>query len=215
MQDASRSGVISPAELLITERLSSRLARTKNAERELYAFRELSSAAMRDPADAIRRFLDLAIELCPSAGSSGISELETDELGEPIFRWTALAGAFAPYVGGSTPRNFSPCGLCLDRRSTILVERPGRVFTYFNDAEPAIVEGLVVPLGGSGDDPLGTIWVVSHSEETRGFDRTDAQVIENLAVQVQLTLRLARLQAAEHRVGAAPLNGDDRPSATA
>lgn len=214
MQGASRSGVISPADLLITERLSSRLARTKNAERELYAFRELSKAAMRDPAKAIQRFLDLAIELCPSAGSSGISELETDGLGEPIFRWTALAGAFAPYVGGSTPRNFSPCGLCLDRRSTILVERPGRVFSYFNDAEPEIIEGLVVPLGGPDDEPLGTIWVVSHSEQVRGFDRTDAQVIENLAVQVQLTLRLARLEDAQRALPDAPLD-DGRPSPTA
>lgn len=211
MRSSAAPDGLTPADVIITERLSSRLARTKNAERELYAFRELSKAAMRDPQEAIQRFLDLAVELCPSAGSSGLSELETGETGEPVFRWTALAGAFAPYVGGTTPRDFSPCGLCLDRGSTILVERPGRVFTYFNDAEPEIIEALVVPIGRSGEDAVGTIWVVSHAEEARGFDRTDAQVIENLAVQVQLTLRLARLQRFSDRAAIALSEHGRRP----
>jgi GAF domain-containing protein len=181
-----------PEDLLVTERLHSRLARAGDLRAELQAFRELSSLAAGDPAKAIQRFLELAIELCPSAGSSGVSELEVDSEGEALFRWTALAGEFAPYVGGTTPRDFSPCGMCLDQGRTILVERPARVFTYFNQAHVPIIEGLVVPLGGT--NPIGTIWVTSHASDVRGFDRTDAQVMEHLAAQLLLTLKLSRLE---------------------
>lgn len=187
-----RSPATSAAALLATERLHSRLARAGDLRAELDAFRELSNLAATDPGQAIQRFLELAIELCPSAGSAGLSELELDEHGELLFRWTALAGEFAPYVGGTTPRHFSPCGLCLDFGRTILLERPARLFTYFDDAHVPIVEGLVVPLGGT--NPVGTIWVASHTEDVRGFDQTDAQVMEHLAAQLLLTLKLQRLE---------------------
>ena len=81
-------------------------------------------------------------------GLLGPERAREDGRGEPVFRWDALAGAFAPYVGGTTPRRFSPCGLCLDRDATILVSRPARVFRYFEAAEPEIVEGLIVPVRG-------------------------------------------------------------------
>jgi hypothetical protein len=72
--------------------------------------------------------------------------LEEGQRGETLFRWTALAGEFGPYVGGTTPRHFSPCGLCLDRNTAILISRPARLFEYFNEASAPIVEGLIVPL---------------------------------------------------------------------
>jgi two-component sensor histidine kinase len=185
----SRVTSIEPEDLLITDRLYLRRARAPDLEAEIEAYRELSSLMGIDPDLAIRRFLDLAIELCPAAGSAGLSELATDENGEPIFRWTSLSGAFASFVGGSTPRNFSPCGLCLDNHHTILVDRPARVFAYFNDAEPAIVEGLIVPLYDTGKRPLGTLWVTSHASGAR-FDATDARVMEQLATQLVLAMKL-------------------------
>ena len=183
----------SPADLLVSDRLRTRLARAGDLRAELEAFRELSVLTARDPGGAVQRFLELAIELCPAAGSAGLSELELTSEGIPVFRWTALAGEFAPYVGGTTPRDFSPCGLCLAHRSTILLERPARVFTYFNEAHVPIVEGLVVPLYEADGEPLGTLWVTSHSEEVRGFDSTDARVMERLASQLLLSMKLQRL----------------------
>jgi two-component sensor histidine kinase len=182
---------ITPEDLLITHALYKRPARAPDLAKELEAYRELSSFMATDPQLAIRRFLELAIDLCPAAGSAGLSELVEDENGDEVFRWTALSGAFAPYEGGSTPRHFSPCGLCLDNFHTILVERPGRVFTYFNDADPEIVEGLIVPLFDTGKRPIGTLWVTSH-DSSAAFSPTDARVMEQLAVQLVLAIKLRR-----------------------
>ena len=178
-------------DLLITPQLYRREARTADLATELEAYRELSAMMTVDPVLAIQRFLDLAVELCPAAGSAGLSELSEDADGEPVFVWTSMSGAFAPFVGGTTPRDFSPCGLCLDQHHTILVDRPARVFTYFNDAEPEIIEGLIVPLYDTGKRPLGTLWVTSHEAGAR-FDPTDARVMEQLAVQLVLALKLRK-----------------------
>lgn len=185
------SAVLRPGDVLITPRLYERAPRPPQLKRELSAYRELSDLMTADAALAIQRFLDLAVELCPAAGSAGLSELAIDAAGETYFEWTAMSGALAPYVGGTTPRDFSPCGLCLDNHHTILVERPGRVFTYFNEAEPEIVEGLIVPLYDTGKRPLGTLWVTSH-EGSKLFDPTDARVMEQLAVQLVLAIKLRR-----------------------
>ena len=122
---------LNPNDVLVTHELYQRAARPANLSTELEAYRELSSLMATDPVLAIRRFLELALELCPAAGSAGLSELAVDPSGEQAFQWTALSGAFAPFEGGSTPRHFSPCGLCLDNHHTILVDRPARAFTLF------------------------------------------------------------------------------------
>jgi hypothetical protein len=160
---------------------------------ELDAFRELAVLAARDASEAVTRFLELAIELCPAAGSSGLSELGHSDDGDEVFRWTALAGELAPYAGGTTPRDFSPCGLCLSQGKTVLVEKPARLFTYFNEAHVPIVEGLIVPLYDSAGEPLGTLWITSHDEKVRGFDSTDARVMERLAAQLLLSMKLRQL----------------------
>lgn len=183
--------VMQPDDVLATARLYQRRPRPPGLESELSAHRELASLMTVDPVLAIQRFLDLALELCPAAGSAGLSELGEDGDGQPIFKWTMMSGAFAPYVGGSTPRDFSPCGLCLDNHHTILVERPARVFTYFLDAEPQITEGLIVPLYDTGKRPLGTLWVTSHDPK-RKFDPTDARIMEQLAVELVLAIKLRR-----------------------
>ncbi|HEX8223451.1 MAG TPA: histidine kinase dimerization/phosphoacceptor domain -containing protein [Allosphingosinicella sp.] len=180
-----------PEAVLATPELYRRSARAADLETELEAYRELSSLMSPEPGLAIQRFLELAIELCPAAGSAGLSELGVGEDGGEIFTWTALAGEFLPYVGGTTPRDFSPCGLCLDHHHTILVERPARAFGYFADAEPQIVEGLIVPLYDTGKRPIGTLWVASHDPGGR-FDATDARVMEQLAVQLVLAIKLRR-----------------------
>ena len=190
---------LAPEDVLATEEMLARPRKAADLAAEVAAFRELSALMAVDPARVVQRFLELALVLC-GAGSSGLSVLAEDGRGEPVFRWDALAGAFAPYVGGTTPRRFSPCGLCLDRDETILVSRPARVFRYFAAAEPEIVEGLVVPVRGIDGPPLGTLWVVHHDESGR-FDGEDARVMEDLAVQMTLALGLLR-EAAERDAAA-------------
>src|SRR5690349_20478537 len=118
---------ITSDELLITEALYERPARPRDLAREMDVINDLARRMVRQPEALQHRFVELALDLC-QAGSAGISLLEQGEGGETRFRWTALAGQFAPYVGGTTPRQFSPCGLCLDRDSAILVCRPARLF---------------------------------------------------------------------------------------
>jgi two-component sensor histidine kinase len=142
---------------------------------------------MTNPEAAVRRFLELVVELC-DAGSAGWSRLGHDDVGEEIFRWDALAGDLWRHGGPTTPRNFSSCGLCLDAGKTILVSRPARHFTYFDDVDVPIAEAMIVPVHDTGGVALGTIWVVHHNEEK--FDASDARVVEELAIQLVLALKL-------------------------
>ena len=101
-----------------------------------------------------------------------------------------MAGVYAGYVGGTTPRDFSPCGTTLDRRSPQLFHYPGRLFTYFQAVEPPLVEGLVLPLTFDHIS-LGTIWIVSHDDE-RKFDREDVRVMTSLSYFTVAALRVQR-----------------------
>src|SRR5829696_2583580 len=105
---------LAPEDVLATEAMLARPRKAPDLAAEVAAFREVSALIAADPNRAIQRFLELALVLC-GAGSSGLSVLAENDKGEPVFRWDALAGAFAPFVGGATPRDFSPCGLCLNR----------------------------------------------------------------------------------------------------
>jgi hypothetical protein len=78
----------------------------------------------------------------------------------------------------------------LDRDEPILLSRPYRVFEYFNDASPAIIEGLILPLYGESGDAVGTMWIVSH-EEGRGFDQGILETMTRLADFTALALRMA------------------------
>jgi hypothetical protein len=95
------------------------------------------------PGTILQRLADTALGLC-QAHSAGISLLE-DEEGRKIFRWHALAGRYAPYLWGTTPREFSPCGTVLDRDTPQLMSYLERYYTYFGQVSPQIVEALLIP----------------------------------------------------------------------
>ena len=105
-----------------------------------------------------------------------------------VFRWDAVAGELSPFAGNTVPRDFSPCTLCLDAGKTILLSRPARVFTYFDDIDVPIVEALIVPLYAASGVALGTIWIAHHNDTK--FDASDARVMEELVVQLELALKL-------------------------
>ncbi len=179
-------------DILIAAGLARRPARPPDFAAESEALHTLARLLIDCPEALPGRLAAIALDLC-HAGSAGVSLLEETPQGA-VFRWTALAGQLAPYQGGSTPRDFSPCGLCLDRGEAILVADPARRFDYFNAVGIPIVEGLVLPLFGAGKRPLGTLWIVAHHRE-RQFDGEDLQVMTRLADFTALAIECGAAQA--------------------
>ncbi|MEQ1472436.1 MAG: GAF domain-containing sensor histidine kinase [Candidatus Acidiferrum sp.] len=141
------------------------------------------------PDKLINALLLTALDLC-CAGTAGLSMLETLPSGEQVFRWTHLAGELSNHVGGSTPRNFSPCGVTLDLNAPQLFDHPARRFEYLNNAGVEIVEGLVIPIH-VGDQNPGTIWILSHDDECK-FDAEDVRVMTGLAEFTAGALRVTQ-----------------------
>jgi RNA polymerase sigma factor (sigma-70 family) len=115
--------------------------------------------------------------------------LEPGNDGNELFRWKALAGELEGYQGGSTPRDWSPCGQCLKAAKPMLYSYPARFFTYFKEVDTTIVEGLVIPMYAEGQ-PVGTIWIISHDEQ-RHFNAEDVRIMTSLGSFVSASLRLA------------------------
>lgn len=168
-----------PLEAVIcTQELILRPARQPDFEALNDALITLAQTLANSPALILQQLVETALELC-SAQSAGISLLE-EENGQKIFRWHGVAGKYAPYLWGTTPREFSPCGTVLDTDAVQLMSRLARHFTYFTQVEPRIEEALLIPFRVGGK-AVGTIWVVSH-DENRQFDAEDARVITTLGV---------------------------------
>jgi signal transduction histidine kinase len=167
---------VSLDDIVITAELSERPTPSPNFHAEIEAIVTLASQIANDPENIWRSLAHEALRLC-RAGTAGISLLEPGS--EEIFRWVALAGAYEPHVGRTTPRDFSPCGTCLERGTAQLYRYPGRYFTYFQPVLPPIVEGLVVPIYAA-TRPLGTICIVSHTED-RQFTAEDVRILTSLA----------------------------------
>jgi hypothetical protein len=169
---------ISLRDIVISDQLAKRIPREVDVGAENAAYLSVVAQLGNDPKLILQALSDAALTLC-RAGTSGVSMLETDASGEQVFRWTVLSGALQGNVGGTTPRNFSPCGVCLDCGEPVLFDRPDRLFTYFQASGAPFVEGLVLPFSVDGR-VTGTIWVVTH-EEGRRFDREDVRVMSRLA----------------------------------
>jgi signal transduction histidine kinase len=181
-------------DVLVTYKLNSRRRRKPNSRDENIALHALASAIESSPNEFIDKMLGMAVELC-SAGTAGLSMLETTSEGEQVFRWSNLAGALHKHVGKVTPRNLSACGVTLDRHAAQLFAHPGHRFHYFNGLDSPIVEALVIPLG-MGDKTPGTIWIVSHDDEVK-FDTEDVRIMSGLAEFTGWALRLIRSSEAQ------------------
>lgn len=154
------------------------------SERENLGLRQIAENAGDEPYAVLQGLLMAALELCgggANTSTAGVSLLEPVLDGGEQFRWVALAGCLAAHVGGTTPRDFSPCGVCLDRNGPVLFARPDLKFDYFQAAGIEFTEGLVVPFASSfHQTPLGTIWVVSHPPVRRHFDAEDVDLMRSL-----------------------------------
>jgi PAS domain S-box-containing protein len=181
-------------DILMTEELSRRSPHTTKWQAQAEAMQRLIHQMAQDSDSLLQTLVDTALELC-TAGTTGVSLLETTPEGAEIFRWNALAGTLANYVGGITPRNFSPCSVCLDQGAPVLFSHPEHYFTYFQDANTPIVEGLVLPLIAD-HHVFGTIWILSHDED-RQFDSEDVRVMTSLADFTATALLLQQRQTRE------------------
>jgi signal transduction histidine kinase len=152
--------------------LQQRPSRPADLENEHRAFRTLAAEMAINPRNMLQKLVEVAVDLC-HAHTAGISLLEGD-----VFRWEAVAGVFAPARGGTMPREASPCGVCIDRDATQLMHLADRCFPALL-AEPRFVEALLIPFHAHGK-PIGTVWVVSHSEDVK-FDKEDERIVRELS----------------------------------
>ena len=163
--------------VLANGELERRPARRPDAAAEARALALLDEALARSPESVLQKVADAALALC-SAGSAGVS-LPDEDNGRPMFRWRAVAGAFARHFGAAMPSEHSPSGTVLERGAPQLMVCPERYFTPLLELKPSIVEALLVPVRAEGR-AIGTLWVLSHAGERR-FTREDRRVLETLS----------------------------------
>ncbi|SDC72264.1 PAS domain S-box-containing protein [Massilia sp. PDC64] len=184
-------------EVLITHELARRPVRAADHRAESRALTLLSQELVTHPRGVLQRLAELALQLC-RAGTAGVSILEPGTHGD-VFRWHAMAGAYASLAGATVPRANSPCGVVVERNTTLLFDGPARRFASLRCDGPALLECLLVPWA-IDDQPIGTVWVIAHDPE-RHFDAEDARLLAELS----------SFAAAAHRVVKAL---DDAQSAT-
>jgi RNA polymerase sigma factor (sigma-70 family) len=187
--ESPQQGPFTLENILITEQLMRRARREPRVAQEAECLHNLAETVAGSPELLIDTFLKIPLELC-GAGTTGLSLLETQPSGEQVFRWTNLAGRLANAVGGTTPRNFSPCGVTLDRNSPQLFSYPARYFEYFKQVDVPIVEGLVIPFH-VGTETEGTVWIVSHDERSK-FDAEDVRIMSSLTEFVGCATHLSK-----------------------
>ena len=161
--------------IVCTEELQRRPRRPPDFEKENRALVALV-AALSDSASTIFQTLAKTILDVTQCDSSGLSLLTPD--GGKRFYWPAIAGMWAPHVGGGTPRNFGPCGDVLDRNCTMLFRHFERRYPYLMPVVPAAEECLLVPFYVDGK-AVGTIWGIMHSDRRR-FDSEDDRIMNSL-----------------------------------
>jgi hypothetical protein len=176
--------------VLLRDAIARRPLRSPNIQAENAAYISIARQLATSPLELLQTLMDTAVALC-DAGTAGISLLEDTDEGT-IFRWTVLAGRLASHINGQTPRNFSPCGICLDRGAPVHFSHPERRYTYFQAAGVPFVEALVLPFDVQGT-PGGTIWILTH-DHSRRFDMEDVRIMTRLATFTGAAYSLLKAQ---------------------
>jgi two-component system CheB/CheR fusion protein len=164
-------------DILITAELERRPRRAPDHAAENRAMAALARQMAGDPGGVPQKLAELLVDLC-GADSAGISLLDRED-GREVFRWTAVAGASAPELGGTVARDASPCGAVVDRNQLMLLKDAGRFYPVLRGYEPRIYESLLAPWAANGK-ATGTVWVISRSPD-RHFDAEDARLVQSLA----------------------------------
>lgn len=174
-------------DLLADEEFTRREPKPRDPNRESLAIRRLSRLFAEKPESVLQALVDTAVEAC-GADSSGISLEEPDN---GTFRWIVISGSFAPYLGGRTPRNYSPCGTCLDSGRAQLYRVTQPFYDHLGVTAEPIVDGMLIPW--SNEFMRGTLWVVSHSS-TESFTPEDYSLLNSLADFASIILRYQHQQ---------------------
>lgn len=146
----------------------------RSPDRGAIAFREFAEILAADKDAVLQELVNAAVNLC-GADSAGIS-LEEPENG--TFQWVAVAGSFQPYLHGRTPRNYSPCGTCIDTGRPQLYRVTQPYYDFLGVVAEPIRDGILIPW--SNEFLKGTLWVVSHSSE-EAFDFEDYQFLKSVS----------------------------------
>ena len=184
-------GAAAPADLFITPELHRRLPKVADHLSEKLALQGIAAQIIDHPEQVLPKLVERAMEMT-GAVSAGISAFEPEPGTDGVFRWRDLRGELARFEGATTPRNYSPCGVCLDRLEPTLTRRPERHYTWIAEAGVHCPEVLLVPLYVAQDQPLGTLWIVSEREGY--FDSGHARVMRELATFTGIALAMQRNQ---------------------
>lgn len=163
-----------------------RAPKPRDPAREADALRRLAHVFASQPEVVLQELCDIAVESC-GADSAGISlEVPNPTPSEARFRWVAIAGSFAHFLHGTTPRFYSPCGTCLDRNQPQLYRVTKPYYDFLGiEAEP-IADGLLIPW--VVENARGTLWCVSHTNR-EAFDIEDYQLLRGLADFAAIAVR--------------------------
>lgn len=180
-----------PGDLYITPELHRRVPKITDHLREKLALQDIAAQMVDHPEQVLPKLVERAMEMT-GAVSAGISAFEAQEGTAGVFRWRDLKGDLARFEGATTPRNYSPCGVCLDRFEPTLTRRPERHYTWIAEAGVCCPEVLLVPLYVAHGEPLGTLWIVSEREGY--FDSGHARIMRELASFTGVALAMLRDQ---------------------
>jgi hypothetical protein len=172
-------------DLLESREFRQRESKSRPANREQLASQQIAQNFPDAPEAMLQKLAEAAVKYC-GADSAGVSLEETDGNGGLQFRWIAVAGSFEKYLSGTTPRNFSPCGVCLDRWRPQYYKVTKPYYDFLGVTAEPILDGILIPW--QSDFARGTIWAVSHQSES-AFDTSDYAVLQRLADLVSLAVR--------------------------
>jgi len=173
-------------DVVITDELERRPARPPNLAAENAALHALATQLGGAPRRLLDALVAVARDVC-RAGSAGVSVAATLPAGEQVYRWEAVAGAWAGYAGRTTPAERSPSGISHARGAPQLYREPDRIFAQVGEVSPRPFEVLLIPLPAA-DAPPGTLWVVAHDARQQ-FDAEDVRLLSSLAGFTTAALR--------------------------
>jgi len=165
-------------QVLVTERLAERPARELDQQHLNSVLVRLTLKMAEAPGQVLQSIVNASAELT-GAHTAGISILEQADDGKR-FRWHAVTGKWIKYLGGSMPREASPCGTILDRNAHMLMHRPHLHYEAMRIADPPIEEVILTPFYDDGQVPIGTLWIISHDDSLE-FSSTDVHLLNELA----------------------------------
>lgn len=168
-----------------SEFLSRRHFDQRIPDREARAIKRLQGGGFENSDQELQELVEIALEFC-DADSTGISLEEADENGDLQFRWIAVAGSFARYLNGTTPRFYSPCGTCIDRGVPLHYQVTHPYYNFLGVTAEPISDGILIPW--HSENIIGTLWAVSHRSEDV-FDKSDYEFLRSIADLVSAKIR--------------------------